>query len=110
MKSYLKIILPVVLMFLFAGVQAQKKKVTAKKTTVSNNTVVIKMPQRSFGSPASVSEITDITVADAAYESLKNLIENYAVTITYSDNTFRGKEILKRGDFVVAFNSALNNL
>ncbi|HEY8689137.1 MAG TPA: hypothetical protein VIM07_07875 [Chitinophagaceae bacterium] len=110
MKSYLKIVIPAILVFLFADVQAQKKKVVAKKTTASNNTVVIKMAQRNFGSPTSISEITDITTADPAYESLKNLIENYGATITYADNTFRGKELLTRGDFIVAFNSALNNL
>lgn len=110
MKSYLKIIVSAMLLFLFATVQAQKKKVVAKKTTANNNIVVIKMTQRNFGSPTSISEITDITVADPAYDALKNLIENYGVTITYSDNTFRGKEVLNRGDFVVAFNSVLNNL
>jgi hypothetical protein len=68
------------------------------------------MTERNFGAPASISEITDITVADPAYDALKNLIENYGATITYADNTFRGKELLKRGDFVVAFNSVLNNL
>ena len=110
MKSYLKIIVSAMLLFLFADVQAQKKKVTTKKTTPKNNTLVIKVAQRNFGSPTSISEITDITVADPAYDALKNLIENYGATITYADNTFRGKEILNRGDFVVAFNSVLNNL
>ena len=110
MKSYLKIIIPAVLLFLFVNVQAQKKKVITKKTAVNNKTVVIKVAQRNFGSPTSISEITDIIESDAAYESLKNLIENYGVTITYSDNTFRAKELLNRGDFVVALNAALNSL
>jgi hypothetical protein len=96
-------------MFLFTGVQAQKK-ITTKKATVPNNTVVIKLTQRNFGSPTSVSQITDVAQNDDAYESLKNLIENYGVTITYADNLFRGKESLKRGDFIVALNSVLNNL
>lgn len=108
MKNYFKIILPLTLLFLFAGVQAQKKKVTTKKTT--NNSVILKEATRNFGTPTSVSQITDITEADPAYESLKNLIEKYGVTLTYDDNTFRGKEALRRGDFIVAFNSALNNL
>ena len=38
------------------------------------------------------------------------MVENYGVTLTYADNTFRPKELLKRGDFVVAFNAALNSL
>ncbi|MEJ7673816.1 MAG: hypothetical protein WKF59_14245 [Chitinophagaceae bacterium] len=83
---------------------------STKKKTVGNNTVVIKLTERNFGSPASVSEVTDIIESDAAYESLKNLIENYGVTITYADKTFRAKESLKRGDFIVALNSALTNL
>lgn len=110
MKNYFKILLPVLMICLFTSVQAQKKKTTTSKAAVNNNTVVIKFTQRNFGDPSSVSQITDITETDAAYESLKNLIENYDVTVTYFDNLFRGKENLKRGDFIVALNSALNNL
>ena len=107
MKSYFKI-LPVALLFIFTNAQAQKK--VTKKKTVNNNTVVIKLTERNFGNPTSIPAITDIVVTDPAYESLKNLIENYGVTLTYADNTFRPKELLKRGDFVVALNSAFNNL
>ena len=107
MKSFFKI-LPVALQLIITSVEAKKK--VPKKKTVSNNTVVIKHQERNFGSPTSISAISDINMADPAYESLKNLIENYGVTLTYTDNTFRPKELLKRGDFVVALNSALNNL
>lgn len=107
MESFFKI-LPVALLLIITSVEAQKK--VTKKKTVSNNTVVIKLQERNFGSPTSISAISDINMADPAYESLKNLIENYGVTLTYTDNTFRPKELLKRGDFVVALNSALNNL
>ena len=109
MKTFFKITFLLALLFLFANVQAQKKKIIRKKSTTTNK-VSIKSVERNFGSPASVSDITDITGGDAAYESLKNLIENYGVTITYADNTFRGKEPLKRGDFIVALNAALNSL
>ena len=109
MKNYIKIIVPVVLLFLFADVQAQKKKITAKKS-VNTNKVSIKVAERNFGTGSAISQITDITEPDPAYASLKNLIENYGVTITYDDNTFKGKELLKRGDFVVAFNAGLLNL
>ncbi|MGI8581887.1 MAG: hypothetical protein ACR2KX_06820 [Chitinophagaceae bacterium] len=110
MKNFFKIMLPVISFFLFADVLGQNKSVSTKKKPVGNNTVVIKLTERNFGSPASVSEVTDIIESDAAYESLKNLIENYGVTITYADKTFRAKESLKRGDFIVALNSALTNL
>ncbi|MEO7293884.1 MAG: hypothetical protein ABIW34_12315 [Ginsengibacter sp.] len=105
--NYFKILL-VALLFTITNAQAQKK--VTKKKTVNNNTVVIKLKERNFGAPTSISEITDIVITDPAYESLKNLIENYGATLTYADNTFRPKELLKRGDFVVGLNSALNNL
>ncbi|HUS02524.1 MAG TPA: hypothetical protein VMY77_12390, partial [Chitinophagaceae bacterium] len=93
---------------LFTHVQAQKKKVTSK--TRSSNKVTIKAVDRNFGSPSSVSGITDIADSAADYQSLSNLVSLYGTTITYADNTFRGKEALRRGDFIVALNSALNNL
>ena len=105
--NYFKI-LPVALLLMITNAQAQKK--VTKKKTVNKNTIVIKLTERNFGNPTSISAITDIVVTDPAYESLKNLIENYGVTLTYADNTFRPKELLKRGDFVVALNSAFNNL
>ena len=105
--NYIKI-LPVALLLMITNAQAQKK--VTKKKTVNNNTVVIKLTERNFGNPTSISAVTDIVVTDPAYESLKNLTENYGVTLTYADNTFRPTELLKRGDFVVALNSAFNNL
>ena len=106
MKNCFKF-LPVILSFLVIHAQAQKKVTAKKKTT---NTVTIKAVDRNFGSPASVSDITDVDDSNVVYPELKNLIDNYGVTITYADNTFRGKEALRRGDFIVALNSALNNL
>jgi hypothetical protein len=107
MKNYFKILL-VALLFIISDAQAQKK--VTKKKTGSKNTVVIKLTERNFGAPSSISEITDIVITDPAFESLKNLIENYGTTLSYADNTFRPKELLRRGDFVVALNSAFNNL
>ena len=106
MKSF-KIILPFALLFLFADVQAQKKTTTTKRTT---NTVAFKVTPQNYSTSTSVSQIADVTIADPAYESLKNIVENYGVTIAYDDNTFKGKEPLKRGDFIVALNSAFVNL
>ena len=82
---------------------AQKKKVVTKKS----NTVTVKYTERNLGTTTSVADITDIPDTDPAHKSLKNLIEKNGVTITYADNTFKGKDPLRRGDFVVAFNSAL---
>lgn len=106
MKSY-KFILLIVSVLLIGNSEAQKKKVTTKK---NSNTVSIATVTRNFGSPTSVSQIIDVTEADPAFASVKNLIENYGVTLSYDDNTFKPKEPLKRGDFIVALNSGLNTL
>lgn len=106
MKKHLKLFLPVLLMFVFADLQAQKKKVSTKKST----TKTVKVIERNFGSPTAITEITDVSENDPSYSSVKNLIENNGVIFSYADNTFRAKEPLKRGDFIVALNSALDNL
>ena len=102
------IILPVILFFLMADVQAQKKKNVTRK--VSNNTVSIKASARNYSAPTSISQVNDIIVTDPSYDAVKNLTENYGVTMVYDDNTFKAKEPLKRGDFIVALNSALLNI
>lgn len=109
MKKYFKIMLPLLVMFLLSDTHAQTKKVTSKKSTAKNK-VTLKVVERNFGSPSTVSDVTDVTVADPAYGSIKNLIENHGVVVSYADSSFRAKEILKRGDFIVALNSALSSL
>ena len=41
------------------------------------------------------------------YASVKNLMENNGVILAYADSTFAPKAPLRRGDFIVALNSAL---
>lgn len=108
MRIYSKLIIAFALLFTLSA-NAQTKKVTSKKNS-TNNKVTIKAVERNFGTATSVTGIIDITEDDVAYSSLKNLLENYGVVLTYADNTFRGKDPLKRGDFIVALNSVLNNL
>ncbi len=55
-------------------------------------------------------EIKDVLENNEAYASLKDLIEKYHVTMVYDDNTFRGNANLKRGDFVVSYESALESI
>jgi hypothetical protein len=107
MKNY-KFLPAIAALFLFVNVQGQTKKIISKKATSTSSSV--KVVTRNYGSPTSVSQITDVTDSSAYYSSIKNLIENYGVIITYADNTFKGNELLKRGDFVVALNSAFVNL
>lgn len=112
MKKYFKFLLiNISLAFFINGAEAQTKS-TAKKTNQSK-TVTLKTTSykpREFGTQTSVSQITDLDATSPAYESVKHLIENSGVTIAYNDNTFKGKEPLHRGDFIVALNSAFVNI
>jgi hypothetical protein len=106
MKKYVMIMITALSLMLSVGdLQAQKKKV---KKSAKTNTV--KFVEKSFGTPTTIAEVTDISDSSRGYEAEKNLIENYGVTLAYSDNTFKGKEPLRRGDFIVAFNSALTTI
>lgn len=104
MKKYFMIMVTALTLLLsVSDLQAQKKKVVKKSTKPA----AVKFTEKSFGTPTTIAEVTDIKDSTPAYEAEKNLIENYGVTMAYSDNTFKGKEPLRRGDFIVAFNSAL---
>ena len=99
MKKYLPFIFIAFEFFLYSGTlnaQAKKNIVTVKAHATMG-----------FGTPQSINEVKDVLENNEAYNSLRDLIENYHVTIVYADNSFLGNNNLKRGDFVVSFNSAL---
>jgi hypothetical protein len=83
---------------------AQNKKNTEKAKTHTQTT------EKGFGNPQSISVVTDILENNEAYSALKDLIENHHITMVYADNSFLGNATLKRGDFVVSFNSALESI
>lgn len=91
-----------VLSFYFATSQNKKSAVTVKAHT--------KITEKGFGSPQSIGDVQDVLENNEAYNALKNLIENHQITIVYADNSFQGNANLKRGDFVVSFNSALDRI
>ena len=65
---------------------------------------------KGFGNPQSISQVTDILENNEAYNSLKDLIENHHVIMVYADNSFSGNANLKRGDFVLSYNSVLGRI
>jgi hypothetical protein len=83
----------------FAGAQNKKNIVSVKAHT--------KVNEKGFGSPQSISEVKDVLENNEAYNALKKLIEDDHVIMVYAGNSFMGNANLKRGDFVVSFNSAL---
>lgn len=105
MKHYLKFLSSLLIFsFLMGNVNAQTKAKIKTKTTAAP-----KFVEKSFGTPSSVTDVTDISDSSKAYSSVKNLLDKH-VTLTYNDNTFKGTEPIRRGDFVVALNSSLDAL
>ena len=108
-----KLILPAILIVAFSVSQAQTSGVKKHITTngISKKSTTRRMapaPERMYGTPTSITQITDLPAGSTSYETVKSLIENYNVPITFADNNFHGKEGLKRGDFIVSLNGAYN--
>ena len=80
------------------------------RTARSGSKVIVQKTAKGFGNPQSISQVTDILENNEAYNSLKDLIENQHITMVYADNSFLGNANLKRGDFVVSYNSALDRI
>lgn len=97
------------LMASLSGFSQSKSKVKSKTTTKSHQTVS-KYVERNYASPASISEVKDMQETDNSYSSVKSLLENNKIMMVYDDNTFKSNEPLRRGDFIVSLNSALDAL
>ncbi|MFM2061130.1 MAG: hypothetical protein RLZZ507_800 [Cyanobacteriota bacterium] len=57
-----------------------------------------------------VSQFTDVTPQDWAYEALSNLIKNYNCISPYPDGTFKGNRSLTRYEFASILNSCLEKM
>ncbi|MEP7250865.1 MAG: S-layer homology domain-containing protein [Ginsengibacter sp.] len=108
MKHYLKVFSTLLLFsFMMVNVEAQTRtKVKQSKTKIKTKAEP-KFVEQNFGSPSAITDITDVADSNRSYNSVKSLVDNH-VTVSYDDNTFRGNEPLRRGDFLVAVNSALD--
>ncbi|MEO6187990.1 MAG: S-layer homology domain-containing protein [Ginsengibacter sp.] len=102
MKNYLKIFTSLLISaIIMNNVEAQTR------TKIKTKSDEPKFVEQNFGSPASVADVADIADSSLAYNSVKNLIDK-KVTLAYEDNSFRGNEPIRRGDFIVALNSAID--
>ena len=100
MKHYLKLFSSLFIFSLLMGnLEAQ--------TRTKIKTHVPKFVEQNFGTPSAVTDITDVADSNRSYNSVKSLVDKH-VTLTYDDNTFRGNEPIRRGDFLVALNSSLD--
>ncbi len=102
MKKHLKILTSIFICSIImnsAGAQT-KSKIKTKSDEP-------KYVEQNFGSPSSVADVADIADSNLAYTSVKNLLDKN-VTLTYDDNSFRGDEPIRKGDFIVSLNSAID--
>ncbi len=107
MKKFVKIMMLVLAAAGFsADVVAQKKK--SSKKTSSKKTTVVKFTPREFATPDSTFTMTDVSDTNSYYGSVQNLVTKRGITLAYADSTLRPNDPLRRGDFIVSLNSALN--
>jgi hypothetical protein len=63
-----------------------------------------------------VSQVTptqdygDVPPTEPYYNAFKNVVEEYGINVGFPDQTFRGKQPLKRGDFAMYLDEALGRL
>ncbi len=57
-----------------------------------------------------VSDLRDVSPNDWAYESLQNLTQRYQCLLGYSDNNFKGKQVLTRYEFAAMLNVCLQKI
>ena len=67
-------------------------------------------PEAAFAQVRSVSELTDISPTDWAFQAVRSLVERYQCLEGFPDNTFRGDRPLTRYEFAAALNKCLNRV
>ncbi|HBE20131.1 MAG TPA: S-layer protein [Cyanobacteria bacterium UBA11149] len=58
----------------------------------------------------SVSQLSDVSPGDWAYEALRNLVERYGCIAGYPDGTFRGNRAMTRYEFAAGLNACLQQI
>ncbi len=58
----------------------------------------------------SVSQLSDVSPNDWAFQALQSLIERYGCIAAYSDGTYRGDRTLIRYEFAAGLNACLNQI
>ena len=58
----------------------------------------------------SVSELSDVTPTDWAFQSLRSLVERYGCISGDAEGFYRGEEVLSRAEFAAGLNACLNQI
>jgi hypothetical protein len=94
------------------------QQVPATGNTTSNTTDVLEQinqytsesPTNSIDQVTNVSQLSDVSPGDWAYEALRNLVERYGCIAGYPDGTFRGNRAMTRYEFAAGLNACLQQV
>lgn len=75
-----------------------------------NNIVDILQQEQQMAQVTSVSQLSDVSPTDWAYEALRNLVERYGCIAGYPDRTFRGNRALSRYEFAAGLNACMQQI
>lgn len=64
----------------------------------------------SMGQITNVTQLSDVSPGDWAYEALRSLVERYGCIAGYPDGTFRGNPAMTRYEFAAGLNACLQQV
>ncbi|NEP62066.1 MAG: iron uptake porin [Symploca sp. SIO2G7] len=70
----------------------------------------LKTDANSFGQVTNVTELTDVSPGDWAYDALRELVEDYKCIVGYPDRTFRGNRPTTRYEFAAGLRACLDRI
>ncbi|MDM7327022.1 MAG: iron uptake porin, partial [Thermosynechococcus sp. Uc] len=102
---------PIVLSLLATGGMAvANPSVTAPAQSLPSRTEIEQSlgQQGSLPQVTSVSQLSDVSPTDWAYQALASLVEKYGCIVGYPDGTFRGNRAATRYEMAAALNACLD--
>ena len=102
---------------LLVNAQAQANDFDLAQAVDSDNNIINQLDQystegttNSQGQVTSVSQLSDVSPTDWAYEALRSLVERYGCIAGYPDRTFRGNRALSRYEFAAGLNACMQQI
>lgn len=77
---------------------------------LANEAILQELEQSQQNQVTSVSQLSDVSPTDWAYEALRNLVERYGCIAGYPDRTFRGNRALSRYEFAAGLNACMQQI
>ncbi len=93
----------------------EQRKVNNSSLPSESNTIAQLVESNNLDSSGleqvtSVSQLSDVSPGDWAYEALRNLVERYGCIAGYPDGTFRGNRAMTRYEFAAGLNACLQQI